>query len=1214
MHASPTSILATCTSASLWTGVSTTDEFLQRLAHNAQAVDESFPALRDALSSEPFASCFTSSLLPAIVQWASGSGDNVTVTVLPSGFDSSTARLVLANMFLLNTPWTSMHVGSLSLRKLYTSKRPVAAERIKCLLGYFTANLKPTTTRTIEIDWPVPQPTPDWTSVTTLPLPLVCFIPCMESSPARRVVDFANKYIHVHEIIASCTQEESLFSSCPEAFLAIGLCPKLEDDEVLVIRGVTRFVGYTGQGDSFTYSGVSGDAKVMDILVMDAVQKNHFVLDSVTRDLNKAFQAFSSQPTGTEGGPDSSPDTAVVTGHWGCGVFGGDKTHKFIQQWCAASVSGVWRLDYATRDVGLTDFWRDLMGAVALRGWSVARVCSELLEKGVEVNWALDARRPRCHLAARRTLHTIHYMTPCAALPPVLLHARASPSSSHTRSFAPLLAPPLFAASSSSSSSSPSCRVSALRAALADAASSSAVLFKRYIALSLSQEATLLSPKDVDTISSRLIQEAIATRSIPRVKEEPSPHSNPSIFIKVLCDASHPNPPLLDHISQLLPITENDTIPQNKLPSLPSLLDNFSRLLLSDIARLKLAPSLASTTLPSLLLLRKLSTTAEASTLLSTVSSLRPVDRSSPTSATDSHDCFNSAVIAALGVSGHSDLAHSFFKSLDASRIGVYPYLSLIRVLLSDSKMDDALVVTLELLHHRQESVKIRQSTVNGILKTLLNSTTMDTPVQKEWVSKLVRVFWKRVSRMRADSVALFRQGTGSHAAFLEILVKHYARCNDVESVLSLSRHLDDNNVALSIYANNTILSLFFALDKRPIAYLLFKDMSKSNRLNIYTLNIMLARLAERSPQSALNLFASFQHLHPTILPDIVTYTTVMDISFKMGWPDRATAFYHQMTSAGLQPTLITCTSLMDGLLKSGNLPAAAKLFTSFTHTPRDTTMHTSMIHNLSLLEDDASLKQRYTRFQNDPHLVPDLVLFNVLLRYFLKTKQTEASLHVLHELDSLRLEPDSYTSTAVVYGLMTGGEYAAVEACVGKMVRNGLPGSVHGLAELLRALASVGDVVAMVRWLEAVVGVVVVSGDVRVMEELTRFVGVGGGVKERLGVDKDVMGLVAGRLGRRRMSGCGGGGGGGGGDGELPDFKFFVAVVNGLIRNKAVETADAVVRYMVVAKVDGVVDGVVDGRVHYLVERVGSLWREGGHDERAVEVLGVLARKQVIK
>ena len=42
---------------------------------------------------------------------------------------------------------------------------------------------------------------------------------CLEELGSEAFVDFANQDLHIHCVIPSATQEEVLFSCCPEAFV-----------------------------------------------------------------------------------------------------------------------------------------------------------------------------------------------------------------------------------------------------------------------------------------------------------------------------------------------------------------------------------------------------------------------------------------------------------------------------------------------------------------------------------------------------------------------------------------------------------------------------------------------------------------------------------------------------------------------------------------------------------------------------------------------------------------------------------------------------------------------------------------------------------------------------------------------------------------------------------------------------------------------------------
>ncbi|CAF2796813.1 unnamed protein product [Rotaria sp. Silwood2] len=72
---------------------------------------------------------------------------------------------------------------------------------------------------------------------------------------------------------------------------------------------------------------------------MDAVYENHFRRDNVMRDMNKAYLAFKSASC--------SSNYKIVTGHWGCGAFLGDKTHTFLQQVCVAATLPMVKLTYS---------------------------------------------------------------------------------------------------------------------------------------------------------------------------------------------------------------------------------------------------------------------------------------------------------------------------------------------------------------------------------------------------------------------------------------------------------------------------------------------------------------------------------------------------------------------------------------------------------------------------------------------------------------------------------------------------------------------------------------------------------------------------------------------------------------------------------------------------------------------------------------------------
>eukprot|EP00386_Alphamonas_edax_P002143 GDKI01006436.1.p1 GENE.GDKI01006436.1~~GDKI01006436.1.p1 ORF type:complete len:480 (-),score=117.30 GDKI01006436.1:329-1768(-) len=208
----------------------------------------------------------------------------------------------------------------------------------------------------------------------------------MEDSGSDAFVDFANKRVHIGQVIGSATQEEVLFSACPEAFVSLLNLERLRDNEAAIIRNVRRVCDYRGYLRSFTFDGrYTGPRPVQDILVIDACEFAHFTPYNVTRDLNKAAMAFEACTKKETAGKETAGDTGpvrVATGHWGCGIFGGDKTAKFLQQVCAARVVGVC-LDYSTfNDEPTKRSFEDLLARLAAKRVTVGQIYTWLIQGG----------------------------------------------------------------------------------------------------------------------------------------------------------------------------------------------------------------------------------------------------------------------------------------------------------------------------------------------------------------------------------------------------------------------------------------------------------------------------------------------------------------------------------------------------------------------------------------------------------------------------------------------------------------------------------------------------------------------------------------------------------------------------------------------------------------------------------------------------------------
>ncbi|KAJ3411796.1 hypothetical protein HDV05_001695 [Chytridiales sp. JEL 0842] len=254
-------------------------------------------------------------------------------------FGSGEILCLLANAFFLNVS-SHPQAGNIHLGHWYFTLASEGIERLKCLLAYFyqcyvshqsgpnDVNLndrKVCFERIVyNIDEAMSKAETDQRRIMSPNTQVVVTPDRMESSCSDAFVDFANKDIHIHKVIPSCTQEEVLFSVVPECYLAILLFPRLEPNEVALIHNVARVCDYTGYLDTFKFERILETQQLQTIIVIDATHTKHFQSGMVTRDISKAFMGFSSCL--------KSSCLSIATGHWGCGVFGGNKYHKFLQQ------------------------------------------------------------------------------------------------------------------------------------------------------------------------------------------------------------------------------------------------------------------------------------------------------------------------------------------------------------------------------------------------------------------------------------------------------------------------------------------------------------------------------------------------------------------------------------------------------------------------------------------------------------------------------------------------------------------------------------------------------------------------------------------------------------------------------------------------------------------------------------------------------------------
>ena len=167
----------------------------------------------------------------------------------------------------------------------------------------------------------------------------------------QSLVNFANRNFQTGQILSSATQEEVLFCLRPELYVAMFICQRVNINEIVIISNAYKLMENEGYLYSFKFSNINENYLAKDltipydkenenILCLDATFRAHYSLESVAQDISKFYSAcnYCNKKYNNAG---------ISTGSWGCGVFGCDKAHKFLQQLICAKANNV-KLSFST--------------------------------------------------------------------------------------------------------------------------------------------------------------------------------------------------------------------------------------------------------------------------------------------------------------------------------------------------------------------------------------------------------------------------------------------------------------------------------------------------------------------------------------------------------------------------------------------------------------------------------------------------------------------------------------------------------------------------------------------------------------------------------------------------------------------------------------------------------------------------------------------------
>ncbi|XP_029466558.1 poly(ADP-ribose) glycohydrolase [Rhinatrema bivittatum] len=262
---------------------------------------------------------------------------------------------LLANAFFCTFPRRNAKIKSdyssypdINFSRLFEGRSSRKAEKLKTLFCYFRRVTEKKPTGLVTFTRQSYQVFPEWErSGKTLTRIHVTYEGTIEGNGHGMLqVDFANRFVGGGVTGAGLVQEEIRFIINPELIISRLFTEVLDYNECLIITGTEQYSKYIGYAETYRWNGSHEDEtprdewqrRTTEIVAIDAFHFrryfDQFAPDKIRRELNKAYCGFA-RP-----GIPSQHLSAVATGNWGCGAFGGDSRLKALLQMMAAAEAG----------------------------------------------------------------------------------------------------------------------------------------------------------------------------------------------------------------------------------------------------------------------------------------------------------------------------------------------------------------------------------------------------------------------------------------------------------------------------------------------------------------------------------------------------------------------------------------------------------------------------------------------------------------------------------------------------------------------------------------------------------------------------------------------------------------------------------------------------------------------------------------------------------
>ncbi|CAM8907888.1 unnamed protein product [Rhodiola kirilowii] len=230
------------------------------------------------------------------------------------------------------------------------------------------------------------------------------------------------------------------------------------------------------------------------------------------------------------------------------------------------------------------------------------------------------------------------------------------------------------------------------------------------------------------------------------------------------------------------------------------------------------------------------------------------------------------------------------------------------------------------------------------------------------------------------------------------------------KEALKVCKTMTDNGVGPDLVTHNIILSAYKNGAQYAKALSYFELMKRTGvHPDATTLNIVIYCLVKLGKyEEAIDIFKSMRGKRAESPPDIVTFTTIIQMYSVCGQIENCKAVFDTMLAEGLKPSLISYNVLLGAYASRGMSEEAFSVFNEIKQKGLrpDVVSYTSLLSAYGRSRQPEKAREIYKMMKNN-NLRPNLVSYNALIDAYGANGMLAEAVETLREMEREGVQPD---------------------------------------------------------------------------------------------------------------------------------------------------------------------------------------------------------------